>query len=196
MVVSKREVHSEDEVKNSNSSGTQNKIRKDWRGAGLDTFITLVDRCLVHGEVIPKKIRAVRKIVDRGPYSSTPEPDSRPPKGFPKSLVSPTWIEHSSQLTVTNLALVEGNAVDIEGSIAHLSKLLEAGGSGSSRVGASSGSVMNSSGVASTEVGGTASTSIWMFVKIVRMHFVIWLSLCAEHFSYATLMVFDGHTNL
>jgi len=159
MVVAQREVHSEDEVKNLNSSGTQHKIRKDWRGAGLDTFLNLVDQCIVSAEVLPKKIRAVRKIIDRGPYSSTPEPDSRPPKGFQRSLVSPTWLETCTQLTITNLALVEGNAVDINESIAFLSQQLEVGGSGRSRVGASSGSVMNSSGVGSTAVGGTASTS-------------------------------------
>ncbi|EGF98449.1 uncharacterized protein MELLADRAFT_118530 [Melampsora larici-populina 98AG31] len=118
-MLSQPEIHSEDDV---NSEATC-KIQLTWRSAELDTFISLTDQCIVGQEVVAAAHRAAQHLVDRGPYSTTPDFDVFPPKGFQRSLVSPTWLGNIPSVAVKNLKLTD-DVVDIRQAIKRLTEEL------------------------------------------------------------------------
>lgn len=115
-----REVHSEDEV-GSTSAG---KVRLSWRAAELDAFVALVDQTVIDRETTPSAKRAARHIVERGPYSTTPDFDVFPPKNYQHSLVSPPWLDSMAGVAIRNLKLETTDSVDIRSSILRLTQEL------------------------------------------------------------------------
>ncbi|EGG06656.1 uncharacterized protein MELLADRAFT_86507 [Melampsora larici-populina 98AG31] len=115
-----REVHSEDEL----SSAAPSKVRLGWRSAELDTFISLVDQCVWGRETDAALRRSARHLIERGPYSTTPDVDLFPPKKYQRSLVSPTWISSMQGVALTHLELNTTNVVDIRRAIMKLTKEL------------------------------------------------------------------------
>lgn len=139
-MMSYREVHSEDEIKSTAQIATSTKVRKDWRCADLDTFIDFCDTSIVSRETLPRKIAKAKLITKRGPYSSiADQEDSLPPKGFQKSLVSPTWLAGTTRLRVISLELKDGNEVDISKSLEVMKNLLQKTGADSQPVASGSG---------------------------------------------------------
>ncbi|EGG04549.1 uncharacterized protein MELLADRAFT_108347 [Melampsora larici-populina 98AG31] len=113
-MVSYKEVHSKDEVTSSARSATRYKVRKE---------------CIRDREVKPRLIRRAKLITKRGTYSSTPDQESRPPKGFQRSLVSPTWLSGCTKLTVISLGLKNHNKVNISKALEDMVNLLQTEGS-------------------------------------------------------------------
>lgn len=138
-MVSYREVHSEDEIKSTARSATRTKVRKEWRSAELDTFLGFCDTSIVSRETLPRTIAKAKLITERGPYSSVSDQDSLPPKGFQKSLVSPTWLAGTKKLTVISLELKDHNEVNIEKSLNVMMDLLQKTGGDSPPVASGSG---------------------------------------------------------
>lgn len=128
LLLSHREVHSEDEMVIENNGGTCLKIRKQWRAGTLDTLLELCDKCLVAQEVLPKNIRKAKLLVDRGAYLADADSESCPPKRFQKSLVSLTWMAETQNITVFNLALSDQNTVNIDEVLKAMRKMLAKGG--------------------------------------------------------------------
>lgn len=139
-MISYKEVHSEDEVASTQRSATRYKIRKEWRSAQLDTFLQFCDTCIRDRETKPRLIRKAKLITERGTYSSTPDQDSRPPKGFQRSLVSPTWLSSCTKLTVISLKLKGGDEVNISKSLEDMMQLLQSEGASQSTQPVASGS--------------------------------------------------------
>lgn len=121
-IISQREIHSDDDL----TSSTPSKVRYGWRGAELDLFISLIDQCVWSRETVAAARRSARNLVERGPYSTTPDDDVFPPKLFQLSLVSPTWISSMSGVAVRNLRLATTDKVNIISSIERLTLELAA----------------------------------------------------------------------
>ncbi|EGF98228.1 uncharacterized protein MELLADRAFT_96069 [Melampsora larici-populina 98AG31] len=133
-IISYIEVHSEDEVKD---NGTRERTRKPWRSAQLDAFIEMIDKCMDKIEVIPKKIKAAKHTVDRGAYSPNVDTDSRPPKGFQRSLVSPTWLNEANRLTVSRLELCTTDKCRMERTLQQMMRMMQSVAESSSAAGPS-----------------------------------------------------------
>lgn len=116
-MLSHPEIHSDNELVVSNSSCSRQKLRLEWRSAGLDTLINLLDQAHWKRKRIPKDIRQAKALVDRGVYAPEADKDRYPPKGFQMSLVSPVWYDSQEGLLLDELDLNEGNPVDINNAI-------------------------------------------------------------------------------
>ncbi|EGG12439.1 uncharacterized protein MELLADRAFT_89003 [Melampsora larici-populina 98AG31] len=111
------EVHSDDKLKTSDSSGSRQKLSLQWRSSGLDTLIDLLDQAHWRGKIIPREKRAAKELVERGQYAPTPDADRFPPKGFQLSLISPAWYDQQEGLMLAELALQDNDVFDIQESI-------------------------------------------------------------------------------
>ncbi|EGF97164.1 uncharacterized protein MELLADRAFT_87569 [Melampsora larici-populina 98AG31] len=118
-MISHPEIHSEDELitDTSNTFGTRQKLRLEWRSSELDTFISLLDQCHWQKQINPKVKRTAKQTVERGAYAPNAEPDQFPPKGFQQSLVSQNWLDLQDGLVISELGLNENATVDIKSAI-------------------------------------------------------------------------------
>ncbi|EGG09682.1 uncharacterized protein MELLADRAFT_95127 [Melampsora larici-populina 98AG31] len=116
-MLSHEEIHSDDELVVSNTSGSRQKLRLEWRSAALDTLINLLDQAHWKRKRIPKDIRQAKQLVERGVYAPEADKDRYPPKGFQLSLVSPVWYDQQEGLLLEELALNEENPVHIANAI-------------------------------------------------------------------------------
>lgn len=116
-MLSHPEVHSDDELVSSNSCGSRQKLRLEWRSSELDTLMGLLDEAHWKRKRIPKERRLAKQLVERGVYSPIPDADRFPPKNFQMSLVSPSWYEKQEGLILSELDLNEQNKVDIHSAI-------------------------------------------------------------------------------
>ncbi|EGG12453.1 uncharacterized protein MELLADRAFT_88992 [Melampsora larici-populina 98AG31] len=155
LMLSHSEVHSEDEIKGLGSHGSQNKVRLQWRSAGLNAFIELIDKNIEAKEIIPKKRRAAKQLVDRETYSSTPDQESFPPKGYEQSLVSANWLQTVQGVAIVNLELKSTNGFDILKSVQEVSRMLTPGGLGMGNVGPATQNT-----TAGTQASGSGSTQM------------------------------------
>lgn len=133
-IISHIEVHSEDDVKD---NGTRERTRKPWRSAQLDAFIDMIDKSMDKIEVTAKKIKAAKHTVDRGAYSPNVDTDSRPPKGFQRSLVSPTWLNEVNRLTVSRLDLCETDKCRMEQTLQKMTRFMQSEAESNSAAGPS-----------------------------------------------------------
>ncbi|EGG09196.1 uncharacterized protein MELLADRAFT_104527 [Melampsora larici-populina 98AG31] len=118
------EVHSEDEITNVDGRAFRHRIRVAWRGAKLDQFISLIDKCIEGREIVPKAKKQAKELTNRGPYSSTLDEDQYLPKKFQKSLVSELWFSKLPGVTAHYLELNDTDIVDINQAIHDLTNLL------------------------------------------------------------------------
>ncbi|EGG03556.1 uncharacterized protein MELLADRAFT_90089 [Melampsora larici-populina 98AG31] len=116
-MLSHHDIHSDDELVTTNSCGSRQKLRLEWRSSELDTLISLLDQAHWKRKRIPKDIRHAKQLVERGVYAPTPDKDRFPPKGFQLSLISPGWYDLQDGLTLEELELNENHPVNIRNAI-------------------------------------------------------------------------------
>ncbi|EGG02673.1 uncharacterized protein MELLADRAFT_91226 [Melampsora larici-populina 98AG31] len=117
MMLSHQDIHSDDELVATNSCGSRQKLRLEWRSSELDTLISLLDQAHWKRKRIPKDIRNAKQLVERGVYAPDADKDWFPPKGFQLSLISPEWYDLQEGLRIEELQLNEDNPVNIRQAI-------------------------------------------------------------------------------
>ncbi|EGG06209.1 uncharacterized protein MELLADRAFT_87356 [Melampsora larici-populina 98AG31] len=142
-MLSHHDIHSDDELITTNSCGTRQKLRLEWRSSELDTLISLLDQAHWKRRRIPKDIRNAKRTVERGVYAPVPDQDRFPPKGFQLSLISPNWYDLQEGLIIEELNLNERNPVNIRSAIEDVMR-----------------SFMSRANLAAQELGGTGSSSM------------------------------------
>lgn len=106
------------------------KIKLKWRTPELDEFIALADQLVVGTQPPGTKRKAARDFqILRGPYSSKiiPADEQIPPKGFPKCLVSQSFLTDELDEITRDLCALSNRDVDIKGACAALAQKLKKG---------------------------------------------------------------------
>lgn len=106
------------------------KVKLRWRTPELDRFISLADELVVASQPTVAKRKAAREAQRlRGSYSSNivPPEEQLPPKGFPKCLVSESFLKNDLDEITRDLCALSGNVVDIDGACEVLAKKLKKG---------------------------------------------------------------------